>query len=53
MVKFVLVKDFEKGLPRIEQRKQVLEGDCAKKIEIFRTMSADKIKAKMLREFTK
>ena len=52
MVKFALLNDFEKGLPRKEIRKQLLEGNCAKKIEIFRTMSADEVKAKVLREFT-
>lgn len=52
MVNFVLLRDFEKGLPRKEARKQLMEGNCAKKIEIFRTMSADEVKTKVLQEFT-
>ena len=52
MVNFVLIHDFEKGLPRKEERKQLLEGDNAKKIEIFRTMSVDQVKAKILQEFS-
>ena len=51
-VKFVLINDFVKGLPRSENRKELLEGECTKKIEIFRTMNADQVKAKVLREFT-
>ena len=52
MINFVLLHDFEKGLPRKEARKQLMEGNCAKKIEIFRTMSAGEVKTKVLREFT-
>ena len=51
MVNFALLNNFERGLPRKEARKQLMEGNCAKQIEIFRTMSADEIKAKVLCEF--
>jgi len=39
-------------MPRGKARKQLLEGNCAKRIEMFRTMSADEVKAKFLCEFT-
>lgn len=50
-VRFILLKDFEKGLPRGQARKQLLEGNCSKKIEIFRTMNAAQVRAKILQGF--
>ena len=50
-MKFVLIKNLVKGLPKSENRK-LLEGECNKKIEIHGTINADQVKAKVLHEFT-
>lgn len=51
-VKFVFIKNYAEGLPKNKNRKELLDGKCTKKIEIYRTMNADQVKAKVLREFT-
>ena len=32
-IQFILLKEFEKGLPRGNTRKELLQGDCLKKID--------------------
>ena len=49
-MKFVFIKNYVEGQPKSKNRKELLEGKCTKKIEIYRTMNADQAKA-VLREF--
>ena len=52
MLKFVLISEPKNGVPKKKRRKELLEGNSSKKIEIFRSMKPHEIETKVLSNFS-